>query len=179
MARICFASEQNKGMDSMVCYRLGHCPYFVIADVDEKGNVSNVESVSNPFVYGYDFRRILDFMKSKRVDVVITGGMSPKMQLYFADHGIKPATGAYGRVKDVLEEYLHNGVPYSYVVGMGGIRRYGFPVFRTLWRPVAHRDWRMGWKFRFWRRGYGSYRGRFSGKWVDRHWQEYDYFNGR
>jgi len=79
-------------------------------DIDENGNVSNVESIPNPFASSHNPGEVPSFMKSKGVDVVITGGMGPKAQQYFADLGIRTVIGVYGRVKDVLEEYLQKKV---------------------------------------------------------------------
>ena len=111
--RICFTSDQNSGLDSVMSYHFGRCPYFVIVDIDENGNVSDVESIPNPLADEHNPGELPSFMKSKGVDVIITGGMGPKAQQYFASFGIKPVIGAYGRVKDVLEEYLKNKVHYA------------------------------------------------------------------
>jgi len=93
-------------------YHFGYCPYFVIVDVDEKGNVTTVESITNPLTEKHNPGELPSFIKSKNVNVVITGGMGPKAQQYFASYGIKPVVGAYGRVKDVLEEYLQKKIQY-------------------------------------------------------------------
>jgi len=111
--RICFTSDQNNGLDSVMSYHFGRCPYFIIVDIDENGNVSDVESIPNPLADEHNPGELPSFMKSKGVDVIITGGMGPKAQQYFASFGIKPVIGAYGRVKDVLEEYLKNKVHYA------------------------------------------------------------------
>ena len=81
-------------------------------DVDEKGNVTTVESITNPLTEKHNPGELPSFIKSKNVNVVITGGMGPKAQQYFASYGIKPVVGAYGRVKDVLEEYLQKKIQY-------------------------------------------------------------------
>ena len=111
--RICFTSDQNNGLDSVMSYHFGRCPYFIIVDIDENGNVSDVESIPNPLADEHNPGELPSFMKSKGVDVIITGGMGPKAQQYFASFGIKPVIGAYGRVKDVLEEYLKNKAHYT------------------------------------------------------------------
>jgi hypothetical protein len=54
-------------------------------------------------------------MKEKGVNVIITGGMGPRAQAFFEDYGITPVIGAYGRVKDVLKEYLHGEVRFAAV----------------------------------------------------------------
>ena len=55
--RICFTSDQKNGLESVMSYHFGRCPYFVIVDVDENGNVSNVESISNPFASSSERKR--------------------------------------------------------------------------------------------------------------------------
>ncbi len=111
--RICFTSDEAKDLESVMSYHFGHCPYFVIVDVTNDGNVTNVESIENPLADEHNAGDLPAFMKSKNVDVIITGGMGPKAQQYFADYGIKPVIGAYGRVKDVLEEFLQKKVTYT------------------------------------------------------------------
>ncbi len=104
--KICFTSDEPKGLESVMSYHFGHCPYYVMVDV-EGNKVKNVESISNPFAAEHNAGDLPTYMKEKGVDVIITGGMGPKAQQYFVDYGIKPVTGAYGRVKDVLEEFLN------------------------------------------------------------------------
>ena len=107
--RICFTSDQANGLDSVMSYHFGHCPYFVLVDV-EGNKVVNVESIPNPFADEHNAGDLPSFMHSKGVNVIITGGMGPKAQQYFADYGITPVIGAYGKVRDVLEEYLKSRV---------------------------------------------------------------------
>ena len=107
--RICFTSDQANGLESVMSYHFGHCPYFVLVDV-EGSQVVNVESIPNPFADEHNAGDLPSFMHSKGVNVIITGGMGPKAQQYFADYGITPVIGAYGKIKDVLEEYLKSKV---------------------------------------------------------------------
>ncbi len=107
--RICFTSDQANGLDSVMSYHFGHCPYFVLVDV-EGNRVVNVESIPNPFADEHNAGDLPSFMHSKGVNVIITGGMGPKAQQYFADYGITPVIGAYGKIRDVLEEYLKSKV---------------------------------------------------------------------
>ncbi|MGC8721132.1 MAG: NifB/NifX family molybdenum-iron cluster-binding protein [Caldisericaceae bacterium] len=110
--RICFTSDEQKGIDSTMSYHFGHCPYFVIVDVE--GNVvKNVESIPNTLADEHNAGDLPLFMKERNINVIITGGMGPKAQDFFKDYGITPITGAYGKVKDVLEEYLQGKVSYA------------------------------------------------------------------
>ncbi|BAL81517.1 NifB/NifX family molybdenum-iron cluster-binding protein [Caldisericum exile] len=107
--RICFTSDEAKGLDSTMSYHFGQCPYYVIIDVVDSV-VKNVESIPNPFANEHNAYDLPNFMRQKGVDVIIVGRMGPKAQTFFKDYGITPVVGAYGKVKDVLEEYLHGEV---------------------------------------------------------------------
>ena len=111
--RICFTSDQANDLESVMSYHFGHCPYFVIVDVNNDGNIESVKSIANPLADEHNVGDLPSFMKSQNVNVIITGGMGPKAQQYFVDYSIKPVTGAYGKVKDVLEEYLQKKVTYA------------------------------------------------------------------
>ncbi|MGB9749625.1 MAG: NifB/NifX family molybdenum-iron cluster-binding protein [Caldisericia bacterium] len=110
--RICFTSDEKNGLESTMSYHFGHCPYFVIVEIEGK-EVKNVESITNPLADEHNPGDLPQFMKEKGIDVIITGGMGPKAQAYFKDYGITPIIGAYGKVKDVLEEYLEGEVTYE------------------------------------------------------------------
>ncbi len=110
--KICFTSDEQNGLESVLSYHFGHCPYYVM--VDMAGNeVKNVESVPNEMAEGHNPGDLPSYMKSQGVDVIITGGMGPKAQQYFEDYGIKAVTGAYGKVKEVLEEFLQSKIVVS------------------------------------------------------------------
>jgi predicted Fe-Mo cluster-binding NifX family protein len=112
--KICFTSDENRGLESTMSYHFGHCPYFVIVDVEDNV-VKNVETIPNPYAESHNPGDLPRFMKEKGVNVIITGGMGPRAQAFFEDYGITPVIGAYGRVKDVLEEYLHGEVRFAAV----------------------------------------------------------------
>jgi predicted Fe-Mo cluster-binding NifX family protein len=110
--RICFTADEANGLESIVSYHFGHCPYYVIVDTD--GNVvKNVESIPNPMAEEHNEGDLPSYMKEQSIDVIVTGGMGPKAQEFFQSYGIEVFTGAYGKVKDVLEEYLHGKVKYE------------------------------------------------------------------
>ena len=110
--KICFTSDEQNGLESILSYHFGHCPYYVMVDM-EKNEVKSVESVSNNMAEGHNPGDLPSYMKEQGVDVIITGGMGPKAQQYFEDYGIKAVTGAYGKVKEVLEEFLQSKIVLS------------------------------------------------------------------
>lgn len=110
--KICFTADEPNGLESVLSYHFGHCPYYVVIEV-EGNKVKNVKSISNPLADEHNPGDLPAFMKEQGINIIITGGMGPKAQQYFTDFGIKPVTGTYGRVKDVLEEYLHSKISYE------------------------------------------------------------------
>ncbi len=110
--KICFTSDEQNGLESILSYHFGHCPYYVMVDM-ERNEVKSVESVSNNMAEGHNPGDLPSYMKEQGVDVIITGGMGPKAQQYFEDYGIKAVTGAYGKVKEVLEEFLQSKIVLS------------------------------------------------------------------
>ncbi|MCD6420247.1 MAG: NifB/NifX family molybdenum-iron cluster-binding protein [Synergistetes bacterium] len=110
--RMCFTVDEPKGLESVVSYHFGHAPYYVMVDVD--GNrVTNVVSMENPMAGEHNPGDLPTFMKENGVNVIVSGGMGPRAQEYFASYGIRTVVGVYGKVKDVLEEYLNGNVEYA------------------------------------------------------------------
>ena len=103
--KIAFTSDEKRGLDSTMSYHFGHCPYFVIVDLEEN-KVLKVESIENPLAESHNPGELPGFMKDLGVEVIATGGMGPRAQEFFKQFGIKPIIGAYGKVKYVLEELI-------------------------------------------------------------------------
>ncbi len=105
--RIAFATDDANGLDSVISYHFGRCPYYVFVDV-ENGKVKDVKSEGNQLLNGHDVGELPSLMKQRNVDVMVCGNMGPKAQSYFSDFGIKTILGAYGKVKDALNQIETN-----------------------------------------------------------------------
>ncbi len=103
--KIAFTSDEKKGLESTMSYHFGHCPYFIIVEIEEN-KVLKVESIENPLAESHNPGELPSFMKELGVEIIATGGMGPRAQEFFKQFGIKPIIGAYGKVKDVLEELV-------------------------------------------------------------------------
>ena len=116
--KICFTSDHLNDLDSVLSYHFGHCPNFVYVEMD--GNkVVSVKSEPNPLAEAHNPGDFPGYMKQQGVDVIVTGGMGPKAQEFFTQMGIKPVIGAYGKVKDVLDELINGEVEYAPVSSEG------------------------------------------------------------
>ena len=107
--KICFTADEKRGLESILSYHFGHCPYYVIVDV-ENNVVKNVISEDNPMAKNHNPGDLPEYMKKKGIDMIVTGGMGPQAQDHFKNYGIKTVTGAYGVLQDVLEEVLQNKI---------------------------------------------------------------------
>jgi len=103
--KIAVTAENNNGLDSLVAQHFGHAPYFILVNV-ENGEVSGVQGLVNPFINGHAPGQVPGFIKEQGADVMLSGGMGGRAIEFFAQVGIKAATGASGTVRQTLENYL-------------------------------------------------------------------------
>lgn len=111
--KIVFTADDAKGIESVVSYHFGHCPYFIIVNLDDNNVIKKVESIENPYSEEHNPGELPEFINTIGADMIVTGGMGPKAQEFFKQYGIKPIVGAYGKVKDVLKEILGGNLHYD------------------------------------------------------------------
>ncbi len=103
--KIAVTAENNNGLDSLVAQHFGHAPYFMLVDV-ENGEVKAVQGVANPFAEAHQPGQIPTFIHQQNANVILSGGMGGRAIEFFAQYGIKAATGASGTVRQALENYF-------------------------------------------------------------------------
>ena len=103
--RIAVSADEDNGLDSAVSHHFGRCPYYVLADLEER-EVKNVRTVANPFFNQHQPGQVPQFIHSHGADVIITGGMGRRAIGFFQQYNIEPVTNAFGTVTQVLEKYL-------------------------------------------------------------------------
>ena len=103
--KIAVTAEHNSGLDSMVAQHFGHAPFFIMVDID-LGEVSNVQSIANPFAESHEPGQIPGFIHAQNAHVILSGGMGGRTIGFFEQLGVKAATGANGTVREALENYL-------------------------------------------------------------------------
>ncbi len=109
--RVAISADDRNGLDSVISPHFGRCPYFVLVDLEER-EVTAVESISNPFYAHHQPGQVPGFVHSHGADVMLTGGMGGRAITFFQEYGIQPVTGAYGTVRNALEQYM-GGCLYS------------------------------------------------------------------
>lgn len=100
--KICVTAV-SKGLDAPVDSRFGRCKYFILLD-SETMDYEIMENTSVAAASGAGIQAAQAIVK-KDVEVVITGNMGPNAFQAISSAGVKVVTGAYGRVRDVVEKY--------------------------------------------------------------------------
>jgi predicted Fe-Mo cluster-binding NifX family protein len=62
--------------------------------------------MDNPYFGNHVPGKVPEFIHSQKADVMIAGGMGPRAIEFFDGYGIEAVTGAFGKIKDVLQAYL-------------------------------------------------------------------------
>jgi predicted Fe-Mo cluster-binding NifX family protein len=107
--RIAVSVDEDKGLESVVSHHFGRCPYYVLADVEDR-EIKKVTAVANPFYQQHQPGQVPGFIHEQGVDVMITGGMGRRAITFFQQYNIEPVTGAFGTVAQVVENYLNGGL---------------------------------------------------------------------
>jgi len=102
---LAFASDDNKGLDGVLSYHFGRCPFYTFVEI--KGNeVRNVVVEPNPGAESHNPGDIPQYVAGKSANMVFAGGMGPRAQEWFTQLGVKPVIGIYGRIKDIVEQVI-------------------------------------------------------------------------
>ena len=91
--------------DAEVCEHFGRARYFAFVDVEDS-EIKGFEIVEVPFDE-HGAGDLPNFIKERGGEVVLAYGMGRKAIGYFEGLGITVVTGAYGKVKDVVEAFIH------------------------------------------------------------------------
>jgi predicted Fe-Mo cluster-binding NifX family protein len=109
MKRIALASEDGTGLDGSLSAHFGRCPFYTFVNV-EGDRILGFEVVKNPYFPNHQPGVIPQFIHSQKANVMIAGGMGPRAIDFFTQFGIDVATGAQGKVRDVVEAYLRGEI---------------------------------------------------------------------
>ncbi len=103
--RIAIPTEDDRGLESRVSGHFGRARYFVFVDVEDN-EIKSVEVVEVPFKE-HGPGDLPNFIKKHGGKVVLAYGMGGKAVGYFKESGVEVITGAHGKVRDVVEAFIH------------------------------------------------------------------------
>ncbi len=104
--RVAIPSINDGGLDSEVSDHFGRSPYYTFVDIED-GEIKNVEVLPVPFEE-HGPGDLPNFVKEHGGEVVIAYGMGHRAVDFFQQLGIDVVTGAEGRIRDVIEAFIHN-----------------------------------------------------------------------
>ncbi len=104
--RVAIPSINDGGLDSEVSDHFGRSPYYTFVDIED-GEIKNVEVLPVPFEE-HGPGDLPNFVKEHGGEVVIAYGMGHRAVDFFQQLGIDVVTGAGGRIRDVIEAFIHN-----------------------------------------------------------------------
>ena len=110
MKKIALAADDMLGLDGEMSMHFGRCPSYLVALVEDDGNISSTEVVENPLFNQHKPGEVPRFISSLEANVIIAGGMGPKAIDMFNDFGIDVVTGVGGKVGNVLQAYLNGEI---------------------------------------------------------------------
>jgi len=111
---IAFASDDNRGIEGILAYHFGRCPYFTFVEVDDN-SVKNVTVENNPYADSHEPGVVPEYIHSKGAEMIVAGGMGPRAQEWFSKLGVRPVVGGYGRIRDIVEQIMQGPVKISTV----------------------------------------------------------------
>ncbi|WP_461863875.1 NifB/NifX family molybdenum-iron cluster-binding protein [Thermococcus sp.] len=103
--RIAIPAEDNTGLESRVSGHFGRAKYFVFVDI-EGDRIKGAEIVEVPFDE-HGPGDLPNFIKEHGGEVVLAYGMGQRAVGFFNQLGIEVVTGAYGKIRDVVEAFIH------------------------------------------------------------------------
>jgi len=103
--RIVIPAEDSNGLDARLSEHFGRAPYFIIVELDEGGNIVNIQSVSNESEHFGGVGRPPDRILQLRPSAVITYEMGPRALRIFQDAGVAVLRANAGTVKEAVEAY--------------------------------------------------------------------------
>ncbi len=122
--KIAFASEEDKDIESVLAHHFGRCPYYIFVEVED-GKIKSVETKENPYFNAHAPGVVPEFIAKQGANVIIAGGMGPRAIDWFNRLGVQPVTGAAGKIKDVLNDYLAGKLSGVEPCDEHGERRFG------------------------------------------------------
>lgn len=121
MKRILVPAVDQQGLNARLAEHFGRAPCFAVVDLDEKGEVSNVETVSNTSEHVGGMGYAHDNVLGLQPNVLILYGMGPRGLNTFRSAGVTVLKANADTVGEVIAAYkkgeleeLSEGCPHAH-----------------------------------------------------------------
>ncbi|MDI6847388.1 MAG: NifB/NifX family molybdenum-iron cluster-binding protein [Candidatus Bathyarchaeia archaeon] len=103
--KIVIPVEDTNGLDARLSQHFGRAPHFAVVELDENGNVLNLQMVPNESEHFGGMGRPPEIIMSLRPNAVITYGMGFRALNMFQSANVAVLQTSKDFVKDVIEAY--------------------------------------------------------------------------
>ncbi|MDI6846313.1 MAG: NifB/NifX family molybdenum-iron cluster-binding protein [Candidatus Saccharicenans sp.] len=105
LKRIVLPVDENKGLASRIAEHFGRAPYFLLLEVDEKGQIASERLISNSGEHSGGRGHAHDFILEFKPDYLIVPGMGPRGLRAMKSAGVEVLRTGADRVREALEAF--------------------------------------------------------------------------
>jgi predicted Fe-Mo cluster-binding NifX family protein len=106
MTRLIVPVVEEKGLDARISEHFGRAQYFTIIDLDEKGEIIGLKTVSNVGEHFGGSRYTHDSILDLKPDAIIVYGMGPRGLSSFQSAGVAVLRANSNIVKELVAAYV-------------------------------------------------------------------------
>ena len=106
--RIVIPVIENSGLESRLSEHFGRAPYFMVVEIDSKGETVNIEAIPNTSEHFGGFGRPPDKILQLRPTALITYGMGPRALSIFQQARVAVLKANASTVREVIEAFKRN-----------------------------------------------------------------------
>ncbi len=106
--RIVIPVIEDSGLESRLSEHFGRAPYFMVVEIDSKGEIVNVEAVPNTSEHFGGFGRPPDKILQLKPTALITYGMGPRALSIFQQARVAVLRANAPTVREVVEAFKRN-----------------------------------------------------------------------
>ena len=106
--RIVIPVIENSGLESRLSEHFGRAPYFMVVEIDSKGEIVNIEAIPNTSEHFGGFGRPPDKILQLKPTALITYGMGPRALSIFQQARVAVLRANASTVREVIEAFKRN-----------------------------------------------------------------------
>ena len=106
--RLVVPSSEEKGLDSQLSQHFGRAPFYVVVDLDEKGNIISDSSIPNTSEHFGGVGVPPDRIIQLKPNALVTYGLGSKALAMFQTAGVAVLRTEANTVREVVSAYNNN-----------------------------------------------------------------------
>ena len=106
--RIVIPVADNSGLNSRLSEHFGRAPYFMVVEINSKGEILSVEAIPNTSEHFGGFGKPPDRILQLKPTAVVTYGMGPRALNIFQQARVAVLRANAATVREIIEAYKRN-----------------------------------------------------------------------